>query len=97
MDFGKIMEQAQMMQQSLGKIEDELNQTEYESSSNGLKVKINGKFECISVSIPVELMEDREILEDLLKIIFTQACDKAQKDRESRMSSMAGGLHIPGM
>ena len=42
MDFGKLMEQASRMQESLGRLEDELNATVYEGSSNGLTVKING-------------------------------------------------------
>ena len=46
MDFGKLMEQASRMQESLGRLEDELNATVYEGSSNGLTVKINGKMEC---------------------------------------------------
>ena len=43
------------------------------------------------------MMDDREMLQDILKIAFTQACEKAASDRESRMSSAAGGFKIPGM
>lgn len=97
MDFGKLMEQAQQMQQSIGQIEDQLNHTVYAGSSNGLKVEVNGKYECVSVSIPEDMMDDREMLQDILKIAFTQACEKAASDRESRMSSAAGGFKLPGM
>lgn len=97
MDFGKLMEQAQQMQQSIGQIEEQLNHTIYTGSSNGLTVEVNGKYECVSVSIPEEMMDDREMLQDILKIAFTNACEKAAADRESRMSSAAGGFKLPGM
>ena len=95
MDFGKLMEQASRMQESLGRLEDELNATVYEGSSNGLTVKINGKMECLEIHIPEEMMDDREMLEDVLRIAFNQASEKADEDRNSRIRSTAGGLGIP--
>ena len=97
MDFGKLMEQASRMQESLGRLEDELNATVYEGSSNGLTVKINGKMECLNVNIPEEMMDDREMLEDMIRIALNQASQKANDDREKRLRHAAGGLGIPGM
>ena len=97
MDFGKLMEQASRMQESLGRLEDELNATVYEGSSNGLTVKINGKMECLNVNIPEEMMDDREMLEDMIRIALNQASQKANEDREKRLRHAAGGLGIPGM
>ena len=59
MDIQKLMEQAQMMQQNLGKIEEELNATIYEGvsgSDEGVKVKVNGANEVQEVLISEELM-----------------------------------------
>ena len=44
MDIQKLMEQARQMQDNLGKIEEELNATEYEGKAggNGVKVVVNG-------------------------------------------------------
>lgn len=97
MDFQKLMEQASRMQESLGNLENELNATEYEGNCNGLIVKINGKMECLNVNIPEEMMDDREMLEDVLRIAFNQASEKADEDRNSRIRSTAGGLGIPGL
>ena len=97
MDFGKLMEQASRMQESLGRLEDELNATVYEGSSNGLTVKINGKMECQEIHIPEEMMDDREMLEDMIRIALNQASQKANDDREKRLRHAAGGLGIPGM
>lgn len=97
MDFGKLMEQASRMQESLGRLEDELNATVYEGSSNGLTVKINGKMECQEIHIPEEMMDDREMLEDMIRIALNQESQKANDDREKRLRHAAGGLGIPGM
>ena len=97
MDFGKLMEQASRMQESLGRLEDELNATVYEGSSNGLTVKINGKIECQEIHIPEEMMDDREMLEDMIRIGLNQASQKANEVREKRLRHAAGGLGIPGM
>lgn len=97
MDFGKLMEQASRMQESLGRLEDELNETVYEGSSNGLSIKVNGKMECLEIHIPEEMMNDREMLEEVLRIAFNQASEKADEDRNSRLRSAAGGLGIPGL
>ena len=69
MDFGKLMEQASRMQESLGRLEDELNATVYEGSSNGLTVKINGKMECQEIHIPEEIIY---IIVDLMDCMDVQ-------------------------
>ena len=93
MDFGKLMEQASRMQESLGRLEDELNATVYEGSSNGLTVKINGKMECLNVNIPEEMMDDREMLEDMILAALNDAnqqADKLSKDLLGPMGGAAG-------
>ena len=97
MDFQKLMEQASRMQESLGNLENELNATEYEGNCNGLVIRINGKMDCLNVNIPEEMMDDREMLEDMIRIALNQASQKANDDREKRLRHAAGGLGIPGM
>ena len=53
--------------------------------------------ECQEIHIPEEMMDDREMLEDVLRIAFNQASEKADEDRNSRIRSTAGGLGIPGL
>ncbi|MCI5722453.1 MAG: YbaB/EbfC family nucleoid-associated protein [Erysipelotrichaceae bacterium] len=101
MDIQKLMEQARQMQNNLGKIEDELNQTEYEGKAggNGVKVVINGKNEVQSVEIADDLMslDNKEMLQDLLLIAVNEAVDKAYQDREEKLGSATNGLNLPGM
>ena len=85
MDIQKLMEQARQMQDNLGKIEEELNATEYEGKAggNGVKVVVNGRNEVQSV--------------DLILIAVNEAVDKAFQDRENKLGSATSGLKLPGM
>ena len=101
MDIQKLMEQAQMMQQNLGKIEEELRETIYEGSSGSdesVKVKINGANEVQEVLIKEEMMnpEDREMLQDMILIAVNNAVEAAAADRENKLGVATAGLNIPG-
>ena len=101
MDIQKLMEQAQAMQQNLGKIQEELNATIYEGvsgSDEGVKVKVNGANEVQEVLISEELMnpDDREMLQDMIIIAVNNAVEKAAADREDKLGVMASGMNFPG-
>ncbi len=99
MDLQKLMEQAQKMQQNLSNIEEELNETVYEGTSQGVTVKINGRHEMQEIVIPEELMnaDDREMLQDLILIAQNDAVGKAAADREEKLGAATSGLKLPGM
>ena len=99
MDLGSLMEQAKKMQEDLGNIEQELNDTIYEGNSQGVVVKINGKTEMQEVIIPEEMMnpDDREMLQDLILIAQNDAVAKATKDKEEKLGAATAGLKLPGM
>lgn len=97
MDINMIMKQAQKMQADLKKTQSKLEATIYEGQSNGIVVKMNGKNECQEITIPEELMEDREMLQDMLMIAFNNAVEKCEADRESQLGGLASGLNLPGM
>ena len=99
MDLGSLMEQAKKMQEDLGNIEQELNDTVYEGNSQGVVVKVNGKTEMQEVVIPEEMMnpDDREMLQDLILIAQNEAVGKAAKDKEEKLGAATAGLKIPGM
>ena len=102
MDIQKLLEQAQKMQKDLGNIEEELSLTVYKGTSggsNGVIVKVNGRYEAQEVIIPEELMnpDDREMLQDMVLIAFNNAVTNVTEDRESRLGGLTQGLNIPGM
>ena len=97
MDFNALMQQAKKMQDDLKKTQSELEEKIYEGSSNGIVIKINGKNEAQEVTIPEELMEDREMLQDMILIAFNNAVEEAAKDRDEKLGAATKGLNIPGM
>ena len=97
----QIMKQAQQMQERMKQMQEQLaNEVQEGSSGAGLvKVKVNGHGHMKSVAIDKTLMdpEEKDMLEDLIIAAFNDAKDKADKKSAEAMSSMTGGLNIPGM
>ncbi len=102
MDFSKLMEQAQMMQKQMGKLEEQLNNTIYEGNNggkSGVTIKINGTYAVEEVEIGEDLLEkdNKEMLQDMIMIAMNAAVTKATDDRERKLGSVTQGLKIPGM
>ena len=102
MDMRRLMEQAQQMQRKLKKVEEELNDTIYKGESggsSGVRVKINGRFEVVEVTINEELLDkdNKEELQDMLLLAFNSAVDVAKTEREERLGAITQGVSIPGM
>ncbi len=100
-NFGKMMKQAQEMQARMAKLQEELGGMEFEASSGGgmVTVRINGQQDVLSVSIEDEVFKegDREMLEDLIVAALNEARAKAGEAAKEHMSSLTGGLNIPGL
>lgn len=100
MNMQALLKQAQKMQKELSKVENELNQKEYESTMGGgvIKVTVKGNMEVKSISINEELLEkeNKEDLEEMLKSAVNDALAKAVKDKETTMNKITGGVKMPG-
>ena len=100
MNMQALLKQAQKMQKELSKVENELNQKEYESTMGGgvIKVTVKGNMEVESISINEELLEkeNKEDLEEMLKSVVNDALAKAVKDKETTMNKITGGVKMPG-
>ena len=101
MYLGKLMKQAQMMQKNIQKVEKELNESVYDgyASNKDIHVAINGAHEVVSIEINEELLEkdNKDILQDLLKIALNEANTLAKKDKEAKTKDLTGGVSIPGL
>lgn len=99
MDMQRLMQQAQLMQRKLAKIEEELDATIYEGKNNGVEVKVNGKNEVTEVSIDEDLLdkENKDMLQDMVMLAVNDAQAKAKADREAKMGSVTQGVRMPGM
>lgn len=99
--MGDMMKQVQQMQQKMAELQAELEKTTVEGSSGGGMVKVvsNGKHEIVSVTIDPEVVDpdDIEMLQDLVAAAVNQAREKIQELQTEQMSSVTGGLNIPGL
>jgi DNA-binding YbaB/EbfC family protein len=100
-NLGKLMKQAQEMQQRMAKLQEELAAKEVEGTSGGgmVRVKMNGQQEVLSVHIDPQVFSDgdKEMLEDLMTAAFNEARRLALDLAKNEMSKLTGGLPIPGM
>ncbi len=97
MNMQMIMQQAKKMQAQLQKDQEELEKTEYEGTSSLVNVKINGKYEVLSVKINLSdgetfEKEDVEMLEDMFMVAMNEAVKKAESDKEKKMGKYGQGL-----
>lgn len=96
-----MLRQAQQMQESIEKKKSELEEKEYVVSSGGgmVEVTVTGKHEIKAIGINPEVVdpEDVEMLEDMLMAALNEAMRKIDEDEERELSSVTGGLNIPGL
>jgi len=96
-----ILRQAQQLQVKLAKAQEELSNITVEATSGGgmVKVVVDGHQKVHSVEISPEVVdaEDIELLQDLVMTAINEAITKSQEVVNNRLSSLTGGLNIPGL
>lgn len=89
------------MQENIEKKKAELEEKEYVVSSGGgmVEVTVTGKHEIKAIGINPEVVdpEDVEMLEDMLMAALNEAMRKIDEEEERELSSVTGGLNIPGL
>lgn len=97
----QLMAQAQRMQAEMAKKQEQLAQQTVEASSGGGMVTavVNGAHQLVDLKIAPEVVDpdDVEMLEDLVKAAVGEALAKSDAMVAQGMSSVTGGLNIPGM
>jgi nucleoid-associated protein EbfC len=88
----RIKEEAQRLQERVGQIT-----ADGDAGAGMVKVKVNGRMELVACTISDEAMKlnDREMLEDLIKSAVNQALAKARQQVAEETSKMASGLGLP--
>jgi DNA-binding YbaB/EbfC family protein len=96
-NIGQMMKQAQMMQENLRRMQEQLGTIEVEgqAGSGMVKVVMTCKHEMRRVSIDPSLTGDREMLEDLLVAACNDAARKVEETVNQKMSSLTAGLGLP--
>ena len=100
-NMGKMMKQAQQLQNKMEKLQEEMADKTVEASAGGGMVKAvaNGRQEIVSISIEKEVVdpEDVEMLQDLITAAVNDALSQSQKMVSEEMSKLTGGMNIPGL
>ena len=96
-NIGQLMKQAQMMQENMRRMQEQLGTIEVEgqSGSGMLKIAMTCKHEVRRVGIDPSLTADREMLEDLLVAAFNDAARKVEATVAEKMGSLTAGLGLP--
>ena len=96
-NIGQMMKQAQMMQENMRRMQEQLGSIEVEglSGSGMVKVAMTCKHEVRRVSIDPSLTADREMLEDLLVAAINDAARKVDATVAEKMGSLTAGMGLP--
>lgn len=97
----KMMQQAQAMQKNMEKLQGELAEREYESTSGGGMVKVvaKGDMSITSITIDPQVIDpdDIEMLQDMVASAVNAALATARESAAAEMAKVTGGLKLPGM
>lgn len=100
-NMNDIMRQAQVMQNKLAKLQQDMAEQEVETSAGGgmVKITMNGRQELSKVQIDPKLLEDKdvEMLQDLILSAVNEGVRVTREASEREMANLSGGLHLPGM
>jgi len=102
MDLGRMMRQAQKMQEDLQKAQEGLKAIRIEGSAGGgaVTVMVDGHRDVVAVSIRPDAVDadDVETLEDLVLGALRDAQAKARQEAEQRLGGIAGAMGgMPGL
>lgn len=97
-NMGQLMKQAQMMQENMRRMQEQLASMEVEGQAGGSTVKVvmTCKHEVKRVSIDPSLSGDeREMLEDLMTAAFNDAARRVDATVAEKMGGVTAGLGLP--
>src|SRR5262245_20121541 len=96
--IGNLMKQAQLVQENMKKLQEQLAVMEVEgqAGSGMVKVVMTGRHEVRRVMLdPKVASDDREMLEDLIAAAVNDAVRKIETVTQEKMSAATAGLPLP--
>jgi len=96
-DFGNIGALLGGFQQRVAEMKEKSAQSRLTGEAGGglVKVTLTGDNQIESVSIAQGAMEDRELLEDLVRAATGEALRKVRDEMEANIKQITGGLPLP--
>lgn len=100
-NMNDLLRQAQVMQNKIARLQQEMAEKDVEASAGGgmVKVVMNGRQEMKSIIIDKAVMEsgDNEMLQDLVMTAVNEAVRIGRANLDREMANISGGIRIPGM
>ena len=100
-NMNDLLRQAQIMQNKIAKLQQEMAEKDVEASAGGgmVKVVMNGRQEMKSITIDKSVMEsgDAEMLQDLIITAVNEAVRIGRANLDGELANFSGGIHLPGM
>ena len=96
--IGNLMKQAQKMQETLQKAQEEMAAMEITGESGGglVSVIMTGRHEVRRIRIDDSLLgDDKDMLEDLVAAAINDAVHKVERTTKDKFAGLAGGLGLP--
>ncbi|WP_233248406.1 YbaB/EbfC family nucleoid-associated protein [Desulfonatronum sp. SC1] len=99
--MGDLVRQAQVMQNKITKLQEEVGRRTVEAAAGGgmVTVTVNGAQEVLAIKIDPAVVnpEDVDMLQDLVLAAVNEAMKKAGDMMKDEMAQVTGGIKIPGM
>ena len=99
--FASLMKQAQGMQGKFAESKERIANLKCEGDAGGgmVTVTVGGSMKVLSCKIDPVLFQsgDKEMLEDLVVAATNQAIEKMTELQAEEMTSITGGLNLPGL
>ena len=96
--LGNLMKQAQMMQENMKKMQDQLASVEVEGQAGAglVKVTMTCRHDVKRVSVDPSLLgDDKDMLEDLIAAAMNDAVRKVEVTSQEKMGSLTSGMGLP--
>ena len=87
MNMQNLMSQVQKMQKDVQKKQSEVEKMKFEGTSEWVNVTLNGKRECLKIDIKHKELDadDIDMLEDMIKIAFSDALSKIDAEYDKKL------------
>ena len=100
-NMNDLLRQAQVMQNKIAKLQQEMAEKEVEASAGGGMVKATATGEMAITDITIDPAavdpEDVEMLQDMVVAAVNEALRAASEAANARMNAVMGGMKIPGL
>ena len=100
-NMNDLLRQANVMQNKINKLQQELATRAVEASSGGgmVKVEVTGRQELKSLAIDPKALEggDVDMLQDLILAAVNEGMRVSKATMEREIANITGGIHLPGI